>query len=178
MSDALTEATQRFVDALGVPPDRELDGTPERVAELWRTTLLSGYDRTPAQVLTETIPDTSGATIVLTDIPFHCVCPHHLLPAVGHAHVAFVPDGRIVGFGQIETLVQVCARRLVLQEALTAHIADALMEHLGAQGAACAMSAQHLCLSLRGREPRSTRIYTHVARGCLLGRDVLPGAGR
>lgn len=178
MSDTLIKAAGAFVDALDVPPDRELNGTPERVAELWRNTLLAGYAQSPAQVLAEAIPDESGALVLITDIPFHCVCPHHLLPAVGRAHVAFEPDGRIVGFGQIETLVQTCARRLVLQEALTAQIADALMTHLGAKGAACALQAEHLCLILRGREPRGAQVYTQVARGSLVGRDVLPKAGR
>ena len=163
--------------ALDLPADRALEGTPERVAELWRETLLSGYQSDPAAILADAIPDEAGARVVITDIPFHCVCPHHLLPAIGRAHVAFEPDGAIVGFGQIEALVQAFARRLVLQETLTAQIADALMTHLGARGAACAMSAQHLCLVLRGREPRGARVHTRVERGSLIGCSGLPSVG-
>lgn len=176
MSDPLAAAIAAQLSALQLPANRELAGTPDRVAELWRGTLLSGYAADPAEILADRIPDEAGALVVITDIPFHCVCPHHLLPAIGHAHVAFDPDGHVVGFGQVEALVQACARRLVLQETLTAHIADALMTHLGARGAACAMSAQHLCLSLRGREPREARVHTRVERGTLVGCSGLPTA--
>jgi GTP cyclohydrolase I len=175
--DPLATAVAAQLTALALPPNAELDGTPMRVAQLWRETLLSGYAADPAQILAAHIPDEAGALVVITDIPFHCVCPHHLLPAIGHAHVAFDPNGAVVGFGQIEALVQAFARRLVLQETLTAQIADALMTHLGAHGAACALTAQHLCLSLRGREPRSARVHTRVERGSLVGCSGLPVVG-
>lgn len=175
--DPLAAAVAAQLTALALPPNAELDGTPTRVAQLWRETLLSGYAADPAEILAAHIPDEAGALVVITDIPFHCVCPHHLLPAIGHAHVAFDPNGAVVGFGQIEALVQAFARRLVLQETLTAQIADALMTHLGAHGAACALTAQHLCLSLRGREPRSARVHTRVERGSLIGCSGLPVVG-
>lgn len=175
MTDPIAQATATLLEALDLPDSPDLEGTPQRVARLWRETLATGYAQDPAQILADRIPDESGATILITDIPFHCICPHHLLPAVGVAHVAFVPDGQIVGFGQLEALVRALSCRLVLQERLTAQIADALMEHLGARGAACGLSAEHLCLTLRGHEPRSARVHTRVARGCLVGQDCLPG---
>ena len=121
------------------------------------------------------IDDASGALVTLTGIPFHGVCPHHLLPFHGVAHVAYAPRGRIVGLGRIERLVACLSRRLVLQESLTHAIAEALMSTLDAEGAAVALDAEHLCLVLQGREPRGARLNTRVGLGSLRDRpDVLP----
>lgn len=170
------DAIGQLLAALGLDAaDPELRDTPARVAELWRDNLLSGYRENPAAVLAERIPDTAGATVTVTHLPFHTVCPHHLTPSLGVVHLAYEPDGAIVGLGALERLVAALSRRLVLQEQLTADLADALMTHLGARGAACAIEAQHLCLILRGREPRSARVVTRVGRGTLAARtDVLP----
>lgn len=167
-----------LLQALDVPPDAELAGTPERVSALWRENLLSGYRVTPAEALGPTLTDTAGAVVTLTGIPFHGLCPHHLLPFHGVVHLAYEPDGRIVGLGRLERLVHCLSRRLVLQEALTGALVDALMTHLGARGAACAVDAEHLCLVLQGREPRGARLHTRLATGSLRGRaDVLPAVG-
>lgn len=173
-------AVAHFLRDLEIDPARpELVGTPERVAELWRENLLVGERLDPAEALSERIPDTAGAVVTVTGLPFHSVCPHHLTPTFGEVHLAYEPDGEIVGLGALERLVVACSRRLVLQEQLTASLVDALMEHLGARGAACAVEGQHLCLILRGHEPRSARVTTRLARGSLAGRaDVLPGTRR
>ena len=175
MSAAET-AIEALLEALAVPPSPELDGTPRRVARMWRDNLLGGYRDDPAELLAETIPAGPDAGVVtLTHLPLHGMCPHHLLPFVGVAHVAYAPGAHIVGLGAVEGLVRALSRRLVLQETLGAQIADALMVHLGALGAACAIEAQHLCLSLRGREPHRARVCTRVARGTLADRpEVLP----
>ncbi len=150
-------------------------GTPERVATLWRENLLSGYGQTAAEALGEPLADTSGALVTLTGIPFHGMCPHHLLPYHGRVHLAYEPAGRIVGLGRLERLVACLSRRLVLQEALTGALVSALMDCLEARGAACAIDAEHLCLVLQGREPRGARLNTRAAAGSLVGRaDVLP----
>lgn len=154
--------------ALGVADDPETAGTPARVAALWRENLLSGYAIDPAAALADPLDDPYGARVQVTGLPFHTVCPHHLTPSFGTVDLAYQPAGRIVGFGALERLVHALSRRLVLQEALTAQIADALIEHLGAAGAACRISATHLCLSLRGNEPHGARVVTHVRRGCLI----------
>lgn len=162
--------------ALGVPADDpELDGTPERVARLWRENLVSGYARDPAEILGDALPDEGGAVVTVTGLPFHGLCPHHLLPYHGVVHLAYAPAGRIVGLGRLEALVTALSRRLVLQERLTHDLAQALMTHLGARGAACAVEAEHLCLVLQGREPRSARVHTRLGLGVLAERpDVLP----
>lgn len=170
------QAVDALLAALAPPADPELVGTPERVAALWQENLLAGYALDPKDVLAETMADDSGAIVTLTDIPFHCMCPHHLVPALGRVHLAYEPGGVVVGLGALEKLVFALSRRLVLQERLTRQIVDALMAHLGARGAACAIEASHLCLILRGREPREARVHTRVFAGSLEGRtDVLPG---
>jgi GTP cyclohydrolase I len=143
---------------------------------LWRDNLTSGYTTSPAEALGEPMADAAGAIVTLTNIPFHGMCPHHLLPYHGRVHLAYEPAGRIVGLGRLERLVACLSRRLVLQEALTGALVEALMVHLGARGAACAIDAEHLCLVLQGREPRGARLNTRLAAGTLSGRaDVLPG---
>jgi GTP cyclohydrolase I len=173
-------AVDDFLRALGVPgDDPELAGTPRRVAQLWAQNLVSGYAADPAAILAETIPDDTGALVTITGLPFHAVCPHHLLPVHGVVHLAYAPSDRVVGLGRLEALVTGLSRRLILQERLTRELADALMTHLGARGAACAIDAEHLCLVLQGREPRQARVHTRVALGSLEGRtDVLPPVGR
>ncbi len=172
----VAEAVEALLAALAPPADPELIGTPERVATLWQENLLAGYALDPKEVLADTLADDSRAVVTVTDIPFHCICPHHLVPAIGRVHLAYEPSGVVVGLGALEKLVFALSRRLVLQERLTRQIVDALMEHLGAQGAACAVEASHLCLILRGREPREARVHTRVFAGSLEGRtDVLPG---
>lgn len=171
----LEHSVAAFLHALGRGDDPAVEGTPERVAEFWRERLLSGHDADLDELLAERIPDASGAVVTLTGIPFHGVCPHHLVPYFGEVHLAYEPDGALVGLGALERLVAACSRRLVLQEQLTRALVDALMDVLGARGAACAAEATHLCLVLRGREPRSARLHTRASRGSLSGRhDVLP----
>ena len=173
---ALEAASAQFLASLGTPSDDpEIVGTPGRLATLWRDNLVSGYGRDPAEILSKTIPDTSNTIITLTSVPFHGICPHHLLPYHGVVHLAYEPAGRIVGLGRLEQLVCTLSRRLVLQEALTRTLVDALVTHLGARGAACGIDAEHLCLILQGREPRSARMHTRLGWGTLVDRaDILP----
>ena len=130
---AAAEAVDRFLDALGLPPDvrasQDLEGTPRRVAQAWLEDLVDGYRRSPAEILADAIPSASRDLVAVTGIEFHSVCPHHLLPSRGLAHVAYLPGGKVVGFGQIVRLVDALAHRLVLQEDLARAIADALVAH-------------------------------------------------
>ena len=173
--DQVIEGVESMLVGLGVETHEELAQTPRRVAALWRHTLLGGYDAEPATILAARLPTSGSAVVTLTGVPFHSVCPHHLVPYFGQVHLAYEPEGHIVGLGALERLVTALSRRLVLQETLCDALVDALMAHLDARGAACCVEAQHLCLMLRGREPRSTRLYTRASRGSLIGRpDVLP----
>jgi GTP cyclohydrolase I len=162
---------ERFLDALGLPVavrrSTDLDGTPRRVAEAWLDDLVDGYRREPAEILADSVPGAARDLVAVTGIDYHSVCPHHLLPSRGVAHVAYLPGGRLVGFGQLVKLVDCLAHRLVLAEDLARGVAEALVRHAGARGAACVLEAEHLCMTVRGaRQPR-TRAHAEAFEGAL-----------
>jgi GTP cyclohydrolase I len=161
----------RFLDALCLPEavrrSADLSGTPGRVAEAWLGDLVDGYWREPAEVLAESMPSPARELVVLTGVEFHSMCPHHLLPSRGLAHVAYLPGGRLVGFGQLARLVDSLAHRLVLQEDLARNVVRALVEHLGARGAGCVLEAEHLCLSARGERQAGARAHAEAFEGVL-----------
>jgi GTP cyclohydrolase I len=169
----------RFLDALGLPREARRDpgiaGTPLRVAEAFLDDLLDGYRRDPAVILGETMPGRGGDLVAVTGIDFHAVCPHHLLPYRGVAHVAYVPDGKVVGFGQLGRLVDCFAHRLVIEEDLARNVAEALVRHLGARGAACVLDAEQLCLTVRGERRRGTRAHAQSFTGALARDGRLQG---
>lgn len=165
----LPAAVAAFLDALDLPPavrrGPDLQGTPARVAEAWRRDLLDGYRRDPAAILAEAMPSTGRGLVAVTSIDFHSVCPHHLLPSRGLAHVAYLPGGRVVGFGQLARLVDALGHRLVLEEDLARHVVEALMAHLGARGAACVLEAEQMCLSVRGEKRARSRAHAECFAG-------------
>jgi GTP cyclohydrolase I len=159
---------------MGLPEDvRRSDAlaeTPHRVAGAWLGDLLDGYRRDPAAILADAIPSRKRGLVAVTGIDFHSVCPHHLLPSRGVAHVAYVPGDRIAGFGQLVQLVDALAHRFVLQEDLARSIAEALVRHLGARGAACILDAEQLCMTVRGGRRPHARAHADAFVG-LLERD-------
>jgi GTP cyclohydrolase I len=167
-------AVERFLDALGLPPDAraspDLRGTGRRVADAWADELLDGYRRDPAAILREATPSPAGDLVAVTGIDFHSMCPHHLLPSRGVAHVAYVPGGSVVGFGQLVKLVDALAHRLVLEEDLARGIAEALVRHAGARGAACLLEAEQLCMTVRGGRRARSRAHAEAFAG-VLARD-------
>jgi len=160
-----------LLDSLPIPAaerlrrDLDLAGTPRRVAEAWLADLLDGYRVDPAAVLRERMPSRGRGLVAVTGIDFHSMCPHHLLPSRGVAHVAYLPDGAVVGFGQIARLVDCFAHRLVLEEDLAESVAAALGEHLGARGAAVILDAEQSCLSVRGERRRHARAHAQCFTG-------------
>jgi GTP cyclohydrolase I len=158
-----------FLDALGLPDgvrrSADLRATPGRVAEAWRDDLLDGYRLDPAEVLGGAIRSRASGLVAVTGIDYHSVCPHHLLPSRGVAHVAYLPGGKLVGFGQIARLVDALAHRLVLEEELARQVAEALVEHVGARGAACVLVAEQLCLTVRGERRRSALAHAQCFTG-------------
>jgi GTP cyclohydrolase I len=164
------EAIARFLDAL-LPPDVRRSGqlreTPRRVAEAWAEDLLDGYARDPAEILAERLPSAGHDLVAVTGIDYHSVCPHHLLPSRGVAHIAYVPGRTVVGFGQLVKLVDALAHRLVLEEDLARDVADALVHHLGARGAACLLDAEQLCMTVRGEKRPGARAHAEAWAGVL-----------
>jgi GTP cyclohydrolase IA len=165
------DAVSRFLDALQLPPAvrgaADLAETPQRVAEAWLADLVDGYGKDPADILADAIPSRSRDLVAVTGIDYHSVCPHHLLPSRGVAHVAYVPGGKVVGFGQIVRLVDALGHRLVLQEELARGIVDAFVLHLGARGAACVLDAEQLCMTVRGEKRARTRAHAEAYSGTL-----------
>ena len=164
---AFEQAISDLLRACGIAPDMQHMGrTTERVRELWQKRLLGGYDMDPAEVLGEGFANTRSDMVVIRGIAVHGICPHHLVPFRGLAHVAYVPGGRLHGFGRIARLVDAIGHRFTYQEWMTRDVAEALMQHGKAHGAACLVEAEQLCLLLgedrRGDERVVTQSYTGV----------------
>jgi GTP cyclohydrolase I len=162
----MEEAVRELLVAAGLDVEHaDLAGTPGRVARLWTDLVLSGYDIDPAQVLGDPLAaDGDTELVVVRDIPCHGMCPHHLMPWVGRATVAYLPQDKIVGFGRLGDLVHCFTRRLSLQERACNEVVDALMSHLGARGAACVITGQHNCLNVPD-DKHETRVVTGSYRG-------------
>jgi GTP cyclohydrolase IA len=164
---AFERAIADLLRACGIAPDGDHTGkTPRRVRELWERRLLGGYALDPAEVLGPGFADPRADMVVVRGIAVHGVCPHHLVPFRGIAHVAYVPGGRLHGFGRIARLVDAIGHRLTYQEWMTRDIADALLTHGHARGAACVIEAEQLCLLLGEDRRGDERVYTQAFAGC------------
>ncbi len=148
------EAVRVLLRWAGDDPDREgLRETPDRVVRAWRE-YFRGYDEDPVRYLQRTFEEISGydEVVLLKDIPFVSHCEHHIAPIIGKAHVAYVPRDRIVGISKLARVVHAFARRLQVQERLTAEIGDAIARVLDPIGVAVVIEATHACMSCRGVE--------------------------
>ncbi len=167
----MASAVRDFLRAAGLPlSDANLIDTPERVAEAWLSEFLDGYARTPEEALGESFPappDSSGELVVVTDLRFHSMCPHHLLPYEGRAHVAYVPGKQVVGFGRLSALVDCFAHRLILQEELARQVASSLARVLNSPATACIIEARQACLRLRGDKQRDAITHAEAYEGRL-----------
>ncbi len=158
-------AVREILLAIGEDPDREgLIRTPARVA-LAYAELFAGLREDPRQHLAVTFDEGHKEMVVLRDIPFASSCEHHLLPFTGHAHVGYIPQGRVVGLSKLARLVEGYARRPQVQERLTTQIADALMNELSPNGAACVVEAVHTCMTIRGAKKHGSTMVTSALRG-------------
>lgn len=160
-------AVRTLLEIIGEDPDREgLRDTPERLLRSWEE-LFAGYSQDPAEILSTTFEEVEGyqEQILLRDIPFDSTCEHHLLPVEGVVHIAYLPDNRVVGLSKLARLVECYARRLQLQERMTQHIAQALMTHLGAKGAAVMVEGTHGCMTCRGVRKQGSVMVTTAFEG-------------
>lgn len=168
------EAVRTLLAWAGDDPARPgLALTPQRVAEAYGE-YFSGYRADPIAELSSTFEDATGYDdmVVLKDVQFESHCEHHIAPFRGIAHVAYIPNGRIVGLSKLARVVEIYARRLQTQEALTGEIAQALMDGLGARGAGVMMIAEHDCMSMRGVRQRGAKTITTRLMGCLQTDDA------
>lgn len=161
--DRARMALRTLLEVMGEDPDREgLRDTPDRVLRSWEE-IFAGYAQDPAEILSTTFEEVEGYQefVLLRDIPFDSTCEHHMLPFDGIAHIAYLPDDRVVGLSKLARLVDCFARRLQIQERMTQHIAHALMTHLGAKGVAVMVEGVHGCMTCRGvRKEGSTMVTT------------------
>src|ERR1700712_668639 len=161
----IERAVREILLAVGEDPDREgLLKTPNRVARAYGE-LMAGLRTDPRRHLKTVFNERYDEVVLLRDIQFHSLCEHHLLPFTGKAHVAYLPDGKVVGLSKLARLVEGFARRPQVQERLTTQIADALMEELSPVGAACVIEATHTCMTIRGARKVGAVMVTSALRG-------------
>ena len=158
-----------MIRRLGDDPTREgMRKTPHRVRQSMEF-LTRGYGQAPADVLNEALFEECHQNMVLVkDIEVYSLCEHHLLPFFGKAHVAYIPDGRLMGLSKTARLVEVYARRFQVQERLTEQIAQAIWETMQPQGVAVVIEAYHLCMMMRGVQKQNSKTITSAMRGCFL----------
>jgi GTP cyclohydrolase I len=171
--DGGARAIAAFLEALGYDPrSPEFAGTPERVVAAFADELLRGRDVDLGALLRDGSEPTNtdaGGLVIVRGVQAVTVCPHHLLPGLGSAIVAYLPGTRLIGLGAIARLVDACARRPTLQEHIGERVVSALIEHAGARGAFCELELLHTCFAARGAEQPEGRLVT-VARAGELGR--------
>jgi GTP cyclohydrolase IA len=161
----IEKAVREILLSVGEDPDREgLLKTPNRVARSYAE-LMAGLQDDPRRHLKTVFRERYDEVVLLRDIEFHSLCEHHLLPFTGKAHVAYLPDGKVVGLSKLARLVEGYARRPQVQERLTTQIADALMEELNPIGAACVIEATHTCMTIRGAKKHGSIMVTSALRG-------------
>lgn len=163
---AIQEAMTKIIRAFGEDPEREgLVRTPERVARMYGE-LLAGYRQDPVELLNDALFDVAyDDMVVVRDIEFFSLCEHHLLPFLGRAHVAYLPEKRVIGLSKIPRIVDMFSRRLQVQERMTRQIAEFVSELIHPQGVAVVVEGLHLCATMRGVKKQDARMTTSTMLG-------------
>jgi len=151
---------------IGEDPKREgLIKTPARVKKAWEF-MCSGYDKDAKEIINSALfTSTNDEMVVVKDIEFYSMCEHHMLPIIGKVHIAYIPNGKVVGLSKLPRVVDVFARRLQIQEQLTEQIADAINEAISPKGVAVMIDARHMCMEMRGVEKICSTTITSALRG-------------
>ena len=171
--EKIEQAVRLLLEGMGEDVNREgLIDTPDRIARMYEE-IYGGMDEDAGKHLSKTFTVESHEMVIEKDITFYSTCEHHLLPFYGKAHIAYIPDGKVVGLSKLARTVEVFARRLQLQEQMTAQIADALMENLHPKGVMVLAEAEHMCMTMRGIKKPGSRTVTVVKRGCFCQREDL-----
>lgn len=165
-AERIASAVRVILESLREDPEREgLQGTPERVADMYRE-VFAGLHQDAVAVLQTGFEEGYDEMVVARDVPFFSMCEHHLLPFYGAVHIGYIPRGRIVGISKLARAVDILARRPQVQERLTCQIADAVVEGTDPKGVAVVLEAVHLCMVMRGVKKPGSKIVTSVNRGC------------
>lgn len=158
-------AVREILLAVGEDPDREgLLETPARVARMYAE-LFSGLHDDPRVHMQKAFTEKYDEIVLVRDISFNSICEHHLLPFMGHAHIAYMPNGRVVGLSKLARVVEVVSRRPQVQERMTETIADLIIDELGARGAAVVVEASHTCMTIRGVRRPGSLCVTSAMKG-------------
>ncbi len=165
-ANAIQEATKNILLAVGEDPTREgLKRTPLRISRMYEE-LLAGYATDPDTIINGALFEVEYDEMVLVrDIEFYSLCEHHMLPVIGRAHVAYIPDGKVVGLSKIPRIVDMFARRLQVQERMPRQIADFIRDLLKPQGVAVVVEGLHLCMMMRGVKKHNARMTTSAMHG-------------
>jgi len=164
----IREAVRTILEAVGEDPEREgLRQTPARVARMYEE-LFAGLREDPAVHLGALFDEQHHEVVLVRDIPFHSMCEHHLMPFTGQAHVAYIPDGKVIGISKIARILDAFARRPQVQERLTSQVADLLASGLRAKGVAVVLEAVHTCMTVRGVRKPGSAVVTSALRGLVL----------
>lgn len=161
----IEQAIRLLLEGIGEDPEREgLVDTPKRIAKMYEE-ICGGMYENPREHLERTFTVDNNNMVVEKDIPFYSMCEHHMLPFYGKAHIAYIPNGKVVGLSKLARTVEVYARRLQLQEQMTVQIADALMEYMKPQGVMVMLEAEHMCMTMRGVKKPGSQTASVVTRG-------------
>lgn len=174
MDKGKIEAGVRLIlEGIGEDIDREgLQETPARIARMYEE-ICGGMEESEEEILKKTFAVEHDEIVLEKDITFYSTCEHHLLPFYGKVHVAYIPDGKVAGLSKLARTVDVYARRLQLQERMTAQVADALIEHLNPRGAMVVIEAEHMCMTMRGIKKPGSKTVTMAARGVFEEKEEL-----
>ncbi|MCI6468221.1 MAG: GTP cyclohydrolase I FolE [Faecalicatena sp.] len=166
--EKIKQAVRLLLEGIGEDVNREgLAETPDRIARMYEE-LYGGMYEDAQEHLKKTFHVDDNEMVIEKDITFYSTCEHHLLPFYGKAHIAYIPDRKVVGLSKLARTVEVFARRLQLQEQLTGQIADALMESLRPKGVLVMIEAEHMCMTMRGIKKPGSQTVTVVKRGAFL----------
>ena len=171
--EKVKQAVKLLLEGIGEDINREgLADTPDRIARMYEE-IYGGMEEDAAGHLKKTFHVDNNEMVIEKDITFYSTCEHHLLPFYGKAHIAYIPDGKVVGLSKLARTVEVFAKRLQLQEQLTAQIADSFMDHLSPKGVMVMIEAEHLCMTMRGIKKPGSKTVTMVTRGVFEGNTEL-----
>ena len=169
----IEEAVVLLLEGIGEDPQREgLKGTPERIARMYEE-ICGGMEKTAEEYLSKVFSCENSEMVVEKDIQFYSLCEHHIVPFFGKVHIGYIPDGKVVGLSKLARTVEVYARRLQIQEQMTAQIADDIMKYLNPKGVIVVCEAEHLCMTMRGVKKPGTKTVNIVTRGCFTENESL-----
>lgn len=164
--EKIKKGVELILEGIGEDKNREgLQGTPDRISRMYEE-IFAGMQEDASCHLAKCFHVKDNQMVVEKDISFYSMCEHHLLPFYGKAHVAYIPNGEVVGLSKLARTVEVFAKRPQLQERLTAQIAEAIMTHMNCKGVMVMIEAEHMCMTMRGIKKPGSKTVTCVTRGC------------